>query len=35
MGQYITLPEFVAIVVICLPILILVKTIIDSIKPKK
>ena len=33
MGQFITLPEFLLILVICLPVYALFKTIIQSIKP--
>lgn len=34
MGQFITLPEFLLILVICLPVYALFKTIIQSIKPQ-
>ena len=33
MGQFITLPELVGIIIICLPVYALGKTIIESIKP--
>lgn len=34
MGQFITLPELIAIMVICLPIWALIKTLIESINNK-
>lgn len=34
MGQFITLPEFILIMVICLPVWVLFKTIIETIKPQ-
>jgi hypothetical protein len=33
MGQFITLPELILILVICLPVYALLKTIIETIKP--
>jgi hypothetical protein len=32
MGQLITLPEFIAILIICIPVYALCKTIIETIK---
>lgn len=33
MGQFITLPEFLLILVICLPAYAMIKTILETIKP--